>query len=267
MGRLRLSLSASAQQSGDLRLPEDPHFLWVTEFPLFTKADSDKDFLAHGRWSSSHHPFTAPMWEDINKMYDGRIEEVCHGRTMSDLPPSLTHPVRTTQTQYFRYAGTRATLRPRVERRGDWRRVRAGTRRCHADVHIHRSASGKQPSLILVLLLFCPLNSSLHPCIHQPSTLDLTVDRERDVLLQPPSACTALWCPASWRHSIRYVRWSLHPCSSALVDIPIAHRVRLLLPSFTIRFRPPHGYTMQDRIHPRRDCVPEDERRHGPTLQ
>lgn len=44
----------------------DQHrFLWVTEFPLFTRADEDKEFLAKGRWSSSHHPFTAPMFEDL----------------------------------------------------------------------------------------------------------------------------------------------------------------------------------------------------------
>ena len=55
----------------------EPHFLWVTEFPLFTRADDDKAFLAKGRWSSTHHPFTAPMWEDIEKMYAGKVEEVC----------------------------------------------------------------------------------------------------------------------------------------------------------------------------------------------
>lgn len=69
-------LSTLAQAVGDLVLSTEPHFLWVTEFPLFTRADPDKEFLAHGRWSSSHHPFTAPMWEDIEKMYDGRIAEV-----------------------------------------------------------------------------------------------------------------------------------------------------------------------------------------------
>ncbi|KAJ3485049.1 hypothetical protein NLI96_g5243 [Meripilus lineatus] len=76
LGRLRLALSNSAQSSGDLTLPLDPHFLWVTEFPLFTRADEDKEFLAHGRWSSSHHPFTAPMWQDVQKMHEGRIGEV-----------------------------------------------------------------------------------------------------------------------------------------------------------------------------------------------
>ncbi|OBZ76532.1 Aspartate--tRNA ligase [Grifola frondosa] len=76
LGRLRLALADTAQRLGDLTLASDPKFLWVTEFPLFTHADDDKDFLAHGRWSSSHHPFTAPMWEDIEKMYAGKIAEV-----------------------------------------------------------------------------------------------------------------------------------------------------------------------------------------------
>ncbi|KDQ07598.1 hypothetical protein BOTBODRAFT_597953 [Botryobasidium botryosum FD-172 SS1] len=76
LGRVRLHLSETAQQSGELVLPSTPHFLWVTEFPLFTKADDDKEFLAHGRWSSSHHPFTAPMWQDLEALKAGRIEEV-----------------------------------------------------------------------------------------------------------------------------------------------------------------------------------------------
>ncbi|KII95787.1 hypothetical protein PLICRDRAFT_34734 [Plicaturopsis crispa FD-325 SS-3] len=76
LGRLRLRLSEIAQARGDYTPPAAPHFLWVTEFPLFTRADADKDFLAHGRWSSSHHPFTAPMWEDIEAMYNGHVETV-----------------------------------------------------------------------------------------------------------------------------------------------------------------------------------------------
>jgi aspartyl-tRNA synthetase len=46
-------------------------FVWVTEFPLFTRADEDKEFLASGRWSSSHHPFTAPMVEDLHLIGQG----------------------------------------------------------------------------------------------------------------------------------------------------------------------------------------------------
>ncbi|KAI6106741.1 tRNA synthetases class II-domain-containing protein [Pisolithus croceorrhizus] len=66
----------SAYFGGDYTPPTTPHFLWVTEFPLFTKADPDKNFLAHGRWSSTHHPFTAPMWQDIEAMYAGRVSQV-----------------------------------------------------------------------------------------------------------------------------------------------------------------------------------------------
>jgi len=62
--------------TGELEITPDPHFLWITEFPLFTHADEDKDFLAKGRWSSSHHPFTAPMWQDIEAMYRGDVEQV-----------------------------------------------------------------------------------------------------------------------------------------------------------------------------------------------
>ncbi|KAL9934916.1 hypothetical protein V8E36_005992, partial [Tilletia maclaganii] len=65
LGDLRLRLSTALQEKGFLKLSEEPHFAWITEFPLFTLADEDKDELARGRWSSSHHPFTAPMAEDL----------------------------------------------------------------------------------------------------------------------------------------------------------------------------------------------------------
>ncbi|KAJ7699863.1 tRNA synthetases class II-domain-containing protein [Mycena rosella] len=76
LGQLRLELSELAQSSGKLSLPTEPHFLWITEFPLFTRSDADKEFLAQGRWSSTHHPFTAPMWQDIEALYDGNVEGV-----------------------------------------------------------------------------------------------------------------------------------------------------------------------------------------------
>jgi len=72
-----LFLSECYTRPGEFTPTKDPHFLWITEFPLFTRDDSDKDFLAKGRWSSSHHPFTAPMWEDIPALYQGDIETVC----------------------------------------------------------------------------------------------------------------------------------------------------------------------------------------------
>lgn len=39
--------------------PKDYKFLWVTEFPLFEYSEED------GRFYAKHHPFTAPMEEDI----------------------------------------------------------------------------------------------------------------------------------------------------------------------------------------------------------
>ena len=59
-----------------MTLPDTPHFLWITQFPLFTRADEDKDILAKGRWASSHHPFTAPMYEDLEDLKKGNIEGV-----------------------------------------------------------------------------------------------------------------------------------------------------------------------------------------------
>ncbi|KAJ7283865.1 hypothetical protein C8J57DRAFT_1677364 [Mycena rebaudengoi] len=76
LGQLRLQLAELAQSSAKLSLTTKPHFLWITEFPLFTRSDGDKEFLAQGRWSSSHHPFTAPMWQDIDALYSGNIEGV-----------------------------------------------------------------------------------------------------------------------------------------------------------------------------------------------
>ncbi|KAJ1311005.1 hypothetical protein OPQ81_009512 [Rhizoctonia solani] len=76
LGRQRLVIRDLAEQSGTYTPTQTPHFLWVTEFPLFTSADGDKEFLAKGRLSSSHHPFTAPMAEDVEKLLSGQAREV-----------------------------------------------------------------------------------------------------------------------------------------------------------------------------------------------
>ncbi|KAJ7937263.1 hypothetical protein B0H13DRAFT_2302978 [Mycena leptocephala] len=60
LGQLRLHLSELAQSSGKLSLTTKPHFLWITEFPLFTRSDGDKD----------------PMWQDIEALYRGDVEGV-----------------------------------------------------------------------------------------------------------------------------------------------------------------------------------------------
>jgi len=62
-----------------------PHFLWVTEFPLFTRADNDKQFLTQGRWGSTHHPFTAPMSRDMEAFWNGRTAEVTGIRVLSEI--------------------------------------------------------------------------------------------------------------------------------------------------------------------------------------
>ncbi|KAG8996106.1 hypothetical protein FRB90_012826 [Tulasnella sp. 427] len=74
MGKVRLRLSELAQQKYELDYPKYC-FTWVTEFPLFSK-DEDKEFMAHGRWSSTHHPFTAPMLEDLPLLEQGQYEKV-----------------------------------------------------------------------------------------------------------------------------------------------------------------------------------------------
>ncbi|PWN19852.1 hypothetical protein BCV69DRAFT_261384 [Microstroma glucosiphilum] len=61
LGDLRVRLRDAVLHKGWSTLPTHPHFLWITEFPLFTRADSDKAALSGGRWASTHHPFTAPM--------------------------------------------------------------------------------------------------------------------------------------------------------------------------------------------------------------
>ncbi len=42
--------------------PKDFHFLWVVEFPMFEWSEEE------GRYQAMHHPFTAPMVEDQDKI-------------------------------------------------------------------------------------------------------------------------------------------------------------------------------------------------------
>ncbi len=48
----------------DILDPSDYRFLWVTEFPMFEYDEEDNRYVA------MHHPFTAPMDEDIDKLND-----------------------------------------------------------------------------------------------------------------------------------------------------------------------------------------------------
>jgi aspartyl-tRNA synthetase len=74
--RARYVSPAEKLITGIMTLPREPHFLWVTQFPLFTHADDDKSHLSKGRWASTHHPFTAPMWEDLADLKKGEVEKV-----------------------------------------------------------------------------------------------------------------------------------------------------------------------------------------------
>uniref|UniRef100_V5EUV3 Aminoacyl-transfer RNA synthetases class-II family profile domain-containing protein n=2 Tax=Kalmanozyma brasiliensis (strain GHG001) TaxID=1365824 RepID=V5EUV3_KALBG len=66
LGDVRKLLAATLVSKRLLALDGDA-FAWITEFPLFTLADEDKNALSSssGRWQSSHHPFTAPVASDI----------------------------------------------------------------------------------------------------------------------------------------------------------------------------------------------------------
>jgi aspartyl-tRNA synthetase len=60
LGKIRLYCADVLKGQGKLTIPADQfNFLWVIEFPLL---GFDRE---QNRWYSSHHPFTAPVTEDI----------------------------------------------------------------------------------------------------------------------------------------------------------------------------------------------------------
>jgi aspartyl-tRNA synthetase len=60
LGRIRLYCAEVLKGKGKLNIPADQYnFLWVVDFPLLS---FDKE---QNRWYSSHHPFTAPVADDI----------------------------------------------------------------------------------------------------------------------------------------------------------------------------------------------------------
>ena len=60
LGKIRLYCADILKAQGKLNIPTDRFdFLWVVDFPLLS---FDKE---QNRWYSSHHPFTAPVAEDI----------------------------------------------------------------------------------------------------------------------------------------------------------------------------------------------------------
>jgi aspartyl-tRNA synthetase len=65
LGKIRLYCADVLKGQGKLTIPADRFdFLWVVDFPLLS---FDKE---QNRWYSSHHPFTAPVAEDIAAAQD-----------------------------------------------------------------------------------------------------------------------------------------------------------------------------------------------------
>ncbi len=70
LGRLRLECAQLLVKRGRLEIPSDLYkFLWVIEFPLMLKDEES------GRYVSAHHPFTAPVVEDVS-LLDSEPEKV-----------------------------------------------------------------------------------------------------------------------------------------------------------------------------------------------
>jgi aspartyl-tRNA synthetase len=63
LGKIRLYCAEVLRAQGKLVIPADRFdFLWVVDFPLLS---FDRE---QNRWYSSHHPFTAPVEEDISML-------------------------------------------------------------------------------------------------------------------------------------------------------------------------------------------------------
>lgn len=60
LGRMRLEAAALLEARGRLSIPRNQYnFLWVVDFPLMSYDE------AEGRYLATHHPFTAPVAEDL----------------------------------------------------------------------------------------------------------------------------------------------------------------------------------------------------------
>ncbi|KAF9994825.1 hypothetical protein BGZ79_000382 [Entomortierella chlamydospora] len=68
LGKVRLELANTLQSKGLLEIPNTQYnFLWVEGFPLFSPAeDTPAAETGSGRLTATHHPFTAPVAEDLH---------------------------------------------------------------------------------------------------------------------------------------------------------------------------------------------------------
>ena len=58
LGKVRLFTADYLEENGVKMRSDSFNFLWIVDFPLFVKSDE-------GQWESAHHPFTAPVGEDL----------------------------------------------------------------------------------------------------------------------------------------------------------------------------------------------------------
>ncbi|KAJ2003282.1 aspartate--tRNA ligase msd1 [Coemansia thaxteri] len=66
LGRVRSLIAKILQEKGELAISANQYnFLWVEDFPLFTRESDD----AHGKLSATHHPFTAPVRAGMELLY------------------------------------------------------------------------------------------------------------------------------------------------------------------------------------------------------
>ncbi|SPO02143.1 related to Aspartyl-tRNA synthetase, mitochondrial [Cephalotrichum gorgonifer] len=76
LGDVRKRLFEAAVSKGILPAPQGFHFLWVTEFPLFSPEEPDTPGQGGAAgFSSTHHPFTAPLSpEDFQLLRDDPLK-------------------------------------------------------------------------------------------------------------------------------------------------------------------------------------------------
>lgn len=66
-GRIRTYLAGLMQEKGLLVLnPKQFNFLWVLDFPLFSKKDDESVVSSGADFEPEHHPFTAPIPEHVD---------------------------------------------------------------------------------------------------------------------------------------------------------------------------------------------------------
>ncbi|KAJ3211318.1 aspartyl-tRNA synthetase 2, mitochondrial [Dinochytrium kinnereticum] len=69
LGRTRLLIAALLRKKGSLEMSSQNKFLWIEDFPLFSPSSDDSAIL-----ESTHHPFTAPVEEDIHIMLNNPLK-------------------------------------------------------------------------------------------------------------------------------------------------------------------------------------------------